>query len=152
MLKTVFLALAVLPAVLLAADPAVTDGLSNGRAWTGMAVEIKFIYLVGVADGLRQATGELMPELSSTPGPEVEKKAAEIVPALLPSGKTFPAMIASLDEFYRHAENLDIPIPAAARYAKAQLEGRDPKQLAASLQRLRLYVQMMKALDDPKQN
>jgi hypothetical protein len=74
MLKTVFLALAVLPAVLLAADPAVTDGLSNGRAWTGMAVEIKFIYLLGVADGLRQATGELMPELSSTPGPEVEKR------------------------------------------------------------------------------
>jgi hypothetical protein len=61
-------------------------------------------------------------------------------------------MIASLDEFYRHAENLDIPVPAAARYAKAQLEGRDPNQLAASLQRLRLYVQMMKVLDDPKQN
>jgi hypothetical protein len=33
------------------------------------------------------------------------------------------------------------------RYARAQLEGRDSKQLAESLQRLRAYVQMLKAVD-----
>jgi hypothetical protein len=38
-----------------------------------MAVEIKFVYLVGLADGLRQAQGEIVPALFSkpTPGQEV---------------------------------------------------------------------------------
>ena len=134
-MKIVLLALALLPGGLFAADPAMTDGQSNGRAWTGMKTEIKFVYLVGLADGFRQAAGELMTDLFPKPSPEAEKKAAQIVPRLLPAGSDFPNMIVALDDFYRDAENLDIPIASAARYARARIEGRDPKQLTESLHR-----------------
>jgi|ERR1035437_591373 hypothetical protein len=146
-MKRILSALAFAQLAIFAADPAVTNGMSNGRAWNGMKTENRFVYLVGLADGIRQATGELMTELSPQPGPEVEKKAAEIVPSALPSGTDFPTMIVALDDFYRDTDNIDIPIPSAARYARAKIEGRDPKQLSESLQRMRTYVLMQKKLD-----
>jgi hypothetical protein len=145
-MKTVLLVLA-MASGLLAADAAVTEGLSNGRAWKGMAVEVKFVYLVGLSDGLRQAQGELVPALFSKPTPGQDEKAAEIIPDLLSAGKGFPTMIAALDEFYGDALNLDIPITIAARFARAKLEGRDPKQLAETLSRLRSGFRISKELD-----
>jgi hypothetical protein len=149
-MKRILSAAALVPLALFAADPAVTDGMSNGRAWNGMKPEIRFVYLVGLSDGVRQATGEMMAELSPMPGPEAEKKAAEIVPRVLAAGGDFPTMIVALDDFYRDAENIDIPIPTAARYARATIEGRDPKQLAESLRRMRIYIQTLKRLDAPQ--
>ena len=84
------------------------------------------------------------------PGARAEQRAAEIVPSVLPPGFDFPPMIVALDDFYRDAANIDIPIPAAARYARARIEGRDARQLSESLLRTRAYVQMLKKLDSPK--
>jgi hypothetical protein len=147
-MKTILLALTLGCAGLLPADPAITEGMSNGRAWKGlgggdskMAVSLRFIYLVGLADGFRKAQGEIAPE---------EEKAREIAPNLLPAGSGFPIMIAALDEFYSDIQNLDIPIPMAARHEKAKLEGRDPKQLAENLKRLRILYKISKELDSLK--
>lgn len=144
-MKTILLALTLGCAGLLAADAAVTNGMSNGRAWKGLggtddrlAVELKFIYLVGLADGFRQTQGEITPQ---------EEAAREITPSLLPTGTDFPTMIAALDGFYGDSQNLDIPIPVAARYERARLEGREAKQLAESLKRLRILSRISKDLD-----
>jgi hypothetical protein len=89
---------------LAAADPAVTEGMSNGRAWTGLgggdpktAVMLKFIYLVGLWDGLRQEQGELIPAMCPKPTPGQDEKAAAITPTLLPAGKDLVTMIPALD-------------------------------------------------------
>ncbi len=132
---------------LFAGDPAVTTGMSNGRAWNGMPVATRFVYLVGLYDGVRQAQVEIVPVLFSKPTTGQEEKAAEIIPSVLPIGKGFPDMIAALDRFYTDAQNLDIPVPVAARHEKAMLEGRDRKQLAESLRRLRVLYKMSKDLD-----
>lgn len=144
-MKTILLAFTLGCGGLIAADAAVTEGMSDGRAWKGLggadkiaAAELKFIYLVGLADGFRQAQGEIAPE---------EKKAREIVANLLPGGSDLATMIAALDEFYADGQNIDIPIPMAARYEKARLEGRDPRQLAESLRRLRILFRISKDLD-----
>jgi hypothetical protein len=136
-----------LSATLIAKDSAVTDGFSNGRAWNGMAVSIKFVYLVGLADGLLHAQGELMTVMFAKPTPGQESKAAEVVPSLLPPGKGFPEMIAALDLFYVDARNLDIPIPMAVRHQRAVFEGRDYKQLEESLRKLRILYRMFNELD-----
>ena len=132
---------------LFADDPAVTDGFSNGKAWNGMAVSIKFVYLVGLADGLRHAQGELVPAMFAKPTPGQEGKAAEVVPSLLPPGKGFPEMIAALDHFYSDAQNLDIPIPMAARYQRGVFEGRNQKELDDSLRKLRALYRISRELD-----
>jgi hypothetical protein len=105
------------------------------------------VYLVGLADGLKHAQGELVPALFAKPTVGQESKAAEIVPSLLPAGKGFPEMIAALDLFYQDGQNLDIPIPMAARHQRAMFEGRDQKQLDDSLRRLRTLYRMSKELD-----
>jgi hypothetical protein len=137
-----------------AADPAVTMDMSNGRAWNGLgagdekcAISLKFVYLVGLSDGLRQGAGELYTELSSKPDRQVEKYAEEIIPELL-GPATFPVMIANLDEFYKDPENLDLPITHAVRYIRGRLEGkRTPQQLKEGLLRARTLVRMSKELD-----
>jgi hypothetical protein len=137
-----------------AADPAMSVGMSNGRAWNGLgggdektAVMLKFIYLTGLADGLHEASGDLYTELSSKPDKKAKKQADEIIPQLLGS-MDFPAMINSVDEFYRDPENLDIPITFAARYIRSRTEGKSsPRQLQESLQRTRSYVRIMKQMD-----
>jgi hypothetical protein len=136
-----------------AADPAMSIGMSNGRAWNGLgggseklAVAMKFLYLTGLADGLHQASGDLYTELSSKPVEKVAKQVEKIIPGLLGS-TTFVVMIASLDEFYSDPENLDIPITYAARYVRSQTEGRStPQQLNESLLRTRAVVRMAKDL------
>ena len=136
---------------LLAADPAVTDGMSNGRAWNGLgggnpksAVMLKVLYLLGLSDGYTQGRGELIPQLFSKPTPGQEERVAEIIPDLLPKNGDLTAMIAELDVFYHDSQNLAIPIPAAARYAKGKLQGGDPKELDASLNRLRILYRLKK--------
>jgi outer membrane usher protein FimD/PapC len=104
-----------------------------------MAAWIKFTYLVGLADGFRKAQAEISPDV---------EKARETTPNLLPAGSGFPAMIAALDEFYSDSQNLDIPIPMAARHHRAKVEGiLDAKQLSESLKRLRILYKMSKELD-----
>lgn len=144
----------VMSASLFAAVPAVSEGMSNGRAWNGfgggdpkMALMLKFVCLVGLSDGLQQAQGELMVTLFPKPAPGQEEKVAEIIPSLRPTGMGFPNMIAALDEFYGDAQNLEVPIPMAARYEKAKLEGRDPKELSEHLRRLRILYKVSKDLD-----
>src|SRR5260370_34749207 len=63
--KTILLILASASATLRAADPAKSDGMSNGRAWNGlgggdkkMAVMLKFLYVAGLSDGFQQAREE----------------------------------------------------------------------------------------------
>jgi hypothetical protein len=102
---------------------------------------------VGLSDGFRQAQDEIVPVLFSKPTPGQEEKAAEIVPSLRPVGKDFPTMIAALDEFYGDVQNLDIPITIAARYERAKLEARAPKQLAETLRKLRIEFRISKELD-----
>ena len=56
-------------------------------------------------------------------------------------------MIVALDEFYSDGDNLDIPISLAARYERAQLEGRSAKEQAESLKRLRTLAKVAKELE-----
>jgi hypothetical protein len=136
---------------LLAADPAVTDGMSNGKAWNGLgggnpktAVMLKLLYLLGLSDGYTQSRGELIPQLFSKPTPGQEEKGAEIIPDLLPKNGDLTVIIAELDVFYHDSQNIAIPIPVAARYVKGKLQGGDPKELDASLKRLRVLYRLKK--------
>jgi hypothetical protein len=138
---------------LLGDDPAVTDGMSNGMAWNGLgggnaktAVMLKLLYLVGLADGYQHGRSELIPNLFSEPATGQEQKVAELIPDLLPAKAGFPEMIAELDGFYGNHLNLEIPIPIAARYIKAKLEGRPAKELGESLKRLRTLYNIQKEL------
>lgn len=158
-MKSLILVLALGSGCLLAADAAATEGTSNGRAWKGLggtdnqlALEMKFVYLVGLADGLQQAQGELVPILSGQDAKVAdvkvaEDKAAVVIPRLLPIGVDFPTMIAALDQFYGDVQNLDVPIAMAARYERAQLEGHNVEQLEESLRRLRILYKISKELD-----
>jgi hypothetical protein len=151
---------------LLAADPAVSDGMSNGKAWNGfgggdkkIALMLKVVLLVGLSDGFHQARDEVsygLDDLVSALSPSkpsadrveaVKKAASEVVPNLLPTGSDLVTMIASLDEFYSDSQNLDIPIPVAARYEKAKLGGQLPTDAAEHLRRLRTLYKVSKELD-----
>ena len=134
---------------LLAADPAVTDGMSNGKAWNGFgggnpktAVMLKVVYILGISDGYMQGRGELIPQLFSKPTPGQEERAAEIIPDLLPTNGDLAVFIAELDGFYHDSQNIAIPIPVAARYVKWKLQGGDPKERDASLKRLRVLYRL----------
>jgi len=165
-MKTILLIIASASATLLAADPAVTDGMSNGRAWNGlgggdkkMAVMLKFLYVIGLSDGFHQATDEVsygLDDLVSALSPSkpsadrveaVKKAASEIIPDLRPAGSELVTVIALLDVFYSDTQNLDIPIPVAARYGKQRLEGKLPKDAEEHLRRLRTLYKVSKELD-----
>jgi hypothetical protein len=146
---------------MLAADLAVTDGMSNGRAWKGlgggdakMAVMLKFLYVVGLADGLKQGRDELTAGLAGAAASSGQKQlktaqgtAADVIPGLMPTGKNEVAvMIGALDEFYSDSKNLDIPIPVAARTQKAWMEG-TLKDREEHILRLRVLYNVSKELD-----
>jgi hypothetical protein len=150
----VLLVLALASGSLFGSDPAVTDGMSNGKAWNGLgggnaktAVMLKFLYVTGLADGIKQGREELIPRLFPKPTAGQEEKVAELVPNLLPAKADFTDMIAGLDEFYDDSLNLEIPIPIAARYVKARLEKRPTKEVDESLKRLRTLYNMKKQVE-----
>jgi hypothetical protein len=88
--------------------------------------------------------GELIPQLFSKPTPGQEEKAAEIIPDLLPKNGDLTVIIAELDVIYHDNQNIAIPIPVAARYVKGKLQGGGPKELDASLKRLRVLYRLKK--------
>jgi len=150
------LAILVVSARLFAADPAVSDGMSNGKAWNGlgggdqkMALMLKVLYVVGLADGLQQGKDEFVANLSSSPPTTEQKKTLTEAFSLVPAGKGVADVIGMLDAFYSDPQNLDIPIPVAARYQRELVfgGGRNPKELAASLSRLRILYKVSKELD-----
>lgn len=132
-----------------AGDPAITDGCSNGRAWNGMATPFKFVYLVGLADGLH--SGKLELQLAIFKEPNSEEAATAVLPNLLPPGQSLENMIVALDLFYRNPLNLDIPIPAAARhYRYSVVSSADKKELEDRLRTLRMVYKGLKELRDGK--
>ena len=146
----------VISARLFAADPAVTDGMSNGRAWNGLgggdektAFMLKFLYVVGLSDGLHQAKDEFVAGLSSSPPTDEQQKTLTEAFSLVPAGKGVADVIGMLDAFYGDPQNLDIPIPVAARFQRELVfgGGRNPKELAGSLNRLRTLYKVSKELD-----
>ena len=56
-------------------------------------------------------------------------------------------MIAELDVFYQDSPNAVVPIPVAARYVKGKLQGPDPKELDASLKRIRVLYRAKKEVE-----
>jgi len=141
---------------LLAGDTAVSDGMSNGRAWNGlgggnekMALMLKFMYVVGLADGLQQAKDEFVAGLFSSPPSNEQQKTLTEAFSLVPAGKGAAEVIVMLDTFYGDPQNLDIPIPVAARYQRELVYGggRPSQELAESLSRLRILYRVSKELD-----
>jgi len=153
---TRILSLLLVSVSLLAGDPAVTEGMSNGRAWNGvgggdqtMALMLKFLYVVGLADGLHQAKDEVVAGMFSSPPSTEQQKTFTEAFSLVPAGKGVADVIGMLDAFYSDPQNLDIPIPVAARYQRELVfgGGRNPKELAESLSRLRILYKVSKELD-----
>lgn len=164
-MKTV-LAVLLASAGLLAGDPAVTDGMSNGRAWNGLgggdkkvAAMLKFLYVVGLSDGFHQAADEVsynLDDLVSALAPSkpsadrieaVKKAASEMIPDLRPAATDLVTVIALLDVFYSDNQNLDIPIPVVARLERSRLQGQLPRDAEEHLGRLRTLYKVSKELD-----
>lgn len=89
-----------------------TSGLANGRTWTGLRVESKTMYLLGVGEGM-----QFLAAISNNRIANEQFKEVSI------TGFTLGEIIKVVDGFYSDVANARIPIVDAMTWAKKKVNG-----------------------------
>ena len=109
-----------------AADVVRTAGMSNGRFWLSMSLDIKAMYLTGIKD-----------ILIATKPPEE----GQFLPGLYSTGE----VAKSIDQFYETPENTLIPIVYALRVSVMKFKGATPVQIDSVVATLRKAIAILMA-------
>ena len=121
-------------------DSTITDQMFNGHMWQLLNESQKTIHLTGIQEGIQLCLSQIKEDLLIPPELMNSMQVSGVFDRrrMLFSMQGVSGVSTRIDGFYRHDENLAIPIIEAYRHVTLLLNFADPREAAQDLARLKL--------------
>jgi hypothetical protein len=98
----------------------------NGRAWIGLGGNERYLYTLGVSEGISTSYGVLVNSVTDSSTKAILE---EKIKTLYVKDVKVAEITGQIDQFYKDTANLRLPASEAYQYAIKRINGEDPQQL-----------------------